>query len=250
MFCRPCHNGATATIPFGEIRAEYDRERPASRWVAGSRGEGLVFDELLASLTKSFAGITNSDGTLEVDGEPIMMWCINHVKTPDLAKTRTELVEFMVSFYLNEMLSRNYLAISKESDDGEIVSTAVLTEYDPVQMEGKLNEMAEKWRQFTLGCKLAMTGKLPSLIKSKDLQEEAKAWERKGNLFTSKLRPNHKQYGPPDRHIYVAFVGSNPDFQGQGYGSELMRELNGIADRRSLALYLETGGDKNRRFYE
>lgn len=241
--CQP----ATPPIPFDEIKAEKKQQDP--NW-----STDLSYDELLDSITKSFAGRTASndgDGsTTAIGGEPVMMWCINHVKSSDEMKTRTELVKFMVSFYLNEMLTRNHLSLAKKNDKGEIVSTLVVTEYDPPQMESHLNELMKEWRQFVLGFKMAMEGKLPEICTSKDLKEEANIWKAKGDYFTNNLKPWHQKYGPPGRYIYVAFVAANPDYRGQGYGSELMKELNDIADSQGLALYLETGGKKNRAFYE
>lgn len=54
----------------------------------------------------------------------------------------------------------------------------------------------------------------------------------------------------PAPHIYVNAVAVDPDAQGKGVSSKLMRTANAYADKMKLPLYLETSGEKNMAIYE
>jgi ribosomal protein S18 acetylase RimI-like enzyme len=54
---------------------------------------------------------------------------------------------------------------------------------------------------------------------------------------------------PADRHLYLAVLGVDPDRQGQGVGSQLIRPGLDLCDREGLPAYLETGKEANLAFY-
>lgn len=54
---------------------------------------------------------------------------------------------------------------------------------------------------------------------------------------------------PGDRHLYLAVLGVDPDRQGAGIGSALLRPGLEFCDREGLAAYLETGKERNLAFY-
>jgi len=54
----------------------------------------------------------------------------------------------------------------------------------------------------------------------------------------------------PEPHWYLAVVGVDPELQGQGAGSALVREGLALADRESKPCYLETSERRNLAFYE
>jgi GNAT superfamily N-acetyltransferase len=54
---------------------------------------------------------------------------------------------------------------------------------------------------------------------------------------------------PPERHLYLAVLGVEPDRQGQGLGSQLIRPGLDLCDRERLPAYLETGKEANLAFY-
>jgi GNAT superfamily N-acetyltransferase len=54
---------------------------------------------------------------------------------------------------------------------------------------------------------------------------------------------------PTDRHMYLAVLGVDPDRQGQGVGSDLIRPGLDLCDRERLPAYLETGKEANLAFY-
>jgi ribosomal protein S18 acetylase RimI-like enzyme len=54
----------------------------------------------------------------------------------------------------------------------------------------------------------------------------------------------------PEPHWYLLIVGVDPELQGQGAGSAIVREGLALADRESKPCYLETSERRNLAFYE
>ena len=54
----------------------------------------------------------------------------------------------------------------------------------------------------------------------------------------------------PEPHSYLMLVGVNPELQGQGAGSAIVREGLALADRESQPCYLDTSERRNLAFYE
>jgi ribosomal protein S18 acetylase RimI-like enzyme len=60
------------------------------------------------------------------------------------------------------------------------------------------------------------------------------------------LESNH----PKERHYYLPFVGVDPDWQGRGIGSALLRPVLDRCDREATPAYLEASTPRNRALYE
>jgi GNAT superfamily N-acetyltransferase len=54
---------------------------------------------------------------------------------------------------------------------------------------------------------------------------------------------------PKERHFYLAVLGTDPDHQGRGIGSALLRPVLDICDSDRIPAYLETGKERNLAFY-
>ena len=54
----------------------------------------------------------------------------------------------------------------------------------------------------------------------------------------------------PEPHWYLMVVGVDPELQGQGVGSAIVREGLAVVDRESKTCYLETSDRRNLAFYE
>lgn len=59
----------------------------------------------------------------------------------------------------------------------------------------------------------------------------------------------HKKY-VPEPHWYLLIVGVDPDLQGRGLGSALVKEGLARADASNCPCYLETSEERNVAFYE
>lgn len=59
----------------------------------------------------------------------------------------------------------------------------------------------------------------------------------------------HKQY-VPEPHWYLLVLGVDPQLQGRGLGSALVREGLARADQANCPCYLETSNERNLAFYE
>lgn len=64
--------------------------------------------------------------------------------------------------------------------------------------------------------------------------------------FTNGL---HKKYMPSE-HWYLYPLGVDPDFQGNGYASTLLKAMFTRIDQEGLPIYLETNTDKNVAIYK
>jgi ribosomal protein S18 acetylase RimI-like enzyme len=60
------------------------------------------------------------------------------------------------------------------------------------------------------------------------------------------MRKRHPHY----HHWYLWFLGVDPERQGQGYGSNLLRSLSAKAEADGVACYLETDTASNVKIYE
>ena len=54
---------------------------------------------------------------------------------------------------------------------------------------------------------------------------------------------------PDERHLYLAVLGVDPDRQGEGLGSQVIRPGLDLCDQERLPAYLETGKERNLAFY-
>jgi len=73
------------------------------------------------------------------------------------------------------------------------------------------------------------------------------AWRRLKGLLDH-LDALHPRYAP-EPHWYLAMLGVDPGWQGQGLGEALMRPIFAQADRDGLPCYLEAPTEGNARYY-
>jgi ribosomal protein S18 acetylase RimI-like enzyme len=106
-----------------------------------------------------------------------------------------------------------------------------------------------KWQETVLAVRLWRRGALPDSLVAKEWKAEREDVYRKARLTTAVMSHAHMTHGPRHRHWYVNFVATNPDLQGQGYGSKMMRKVCELADNERADCYLECGNDKNKSFY-
>lgn len=206
---------------------------------------GLDFDELHRAIGKSFVGIPG-----KVDGEPICSWMISECRRD--AKVHNETMHFVVSVPLYEAVTRRtFVDVSIRTNDGALASTTILVDYKHKAAPGRWWDKAVgKWQETVLALRLWRRGALPDSLVSKEWKAEREDVYRKARLTTTVMSEVHRKHGPRHRHWYVNFVATNPDLQGQGYGSKIMRKICELADKEKADCYLECGMDKNRSFYE
>jgi GNAT superfamily N-acetyltransferase len=63
------------------------------------------------------------------------------------------------------------------------------------------------------------------------------------------LRAEHKHPRRPE-HWYLHYLGTEPERQGQGLGSALLRPVLALCDRDGVGAYLESSCERNRVLYE
>jgi len=72
---------------------------------------------------------------------------------------------------------------------------------------------------------------------------------KKGMPIYKYIGPAHKRLAPFD-HWYLQSIAVEPEEQGKGYGTLLLRAMIKKIDKEGLPLYLETNTEKNISFYQ
>ncbi|WP_243456486.1 GNAT family N-acetyltransferase [Mobilitalea sibirica] len=70
------------------------------------------------------------------------------------------------------------------------------------------------------------------------------------NSFDRFTQDIHKNCMKDREHQYIILLGVNPDKQGQGYGSKLIKHALAVAKEKGQPSYLETHGEKNVAYYK
>ena len=208
----------------------------------------IPFDEMRKATGKAFAG--KGEGT----GEPMMEWAMKDVEWP-AHEDRVGTATFMMSFDINSAFASKRVltfGLKEKKEGGDVVATFLVREYDSRQQSQWYTKMGKSFRDFNLGAKLAMNGEIPEIYKSDDADTKKRA-----NLMTKKCEAYykqfpawHKEHGPEGRHWYLLVVATDPDHQGHGYASEMMKKINELADGQQMDIYFETGSERLQKFYE
>jgi GNAT superfamily N-acetyltransferase len=218
------------------------QSNPQPKWSTNAS-----FDSICTAVSRSFAGSSTAAA------EPMSSWVFRDILPKEGALGRIEAYKFLMTFAIDQLLRKGGIAFGHPGDDkqGGLQSCAIILEFDPaVEFRGK-----HRWDNFVTGCRVAyfymrakIGGTLPAVfIRHKNA---LKTLEEQGQLFSRDLKEGHKLFGPKGKHIYVFNIATDPDFQGRGYGSQLMTQINDISDSSGLPCYLECSGEKIRTFYE
>lgn len=219
----------------------------------GSWVSDLSFEQTRLLVGKSFAG------TKVVPGEPTFTQLLESVEFKS-HQDRKDLITFLMSFFLQESLDRQGKVFAKQFDDGDhhenvdekkndYAGVIVVREHDPSQKESWFFKLKRKIREFCLVAGMIITGKLPSYVTDKGNKKVLKVMEKTGLGLAEVENREHHLLGPQHKHWYVAIVACDPDHQGKGQGSELMRRLVDLADEVKMDCFLSCSGEKNRTFY-
>lgn len=80
------------------------------------------------------------------------------------------------------------------------------------------------------------------------LIHNAIGWSRLNYMSGKKKQMNQRRGNAP--MFYLFYLGTNPQHQGKGSGSALLRDIMALAEKRNLPVYLETSLQSNVQFYE
>lgn len=69
---------------------------------------------------------------------------------------------------------------------------------------------------------------------------------RRGLRFESEIRSHHVTHP----HLYLWFIGVDPELHGRGVGRALLADLHGRSAELAVPTYLETSSEPNVRFYQ
>ena len=241
---------ATSTLPnncvdgfSNSVARSYEVGPPPTKggvWV-----KDATSTEIRNLVGKSFAG------TSETTGEPICDWIKDHLNKQEWYSEdqHQNTVHFALGIAIDDVYKQNPLVISKCDDNGELVSAAIVTEYDKEIESSFRRKLVKEWREWKSFAKLAVTEGLPDIFAKREYKRDANHLKKKMDISMSALSRWHSKYGPNEKHWYVNMVGVGPQFKGMGYGGELMSKISSLADEAGMMCYLECGAS-NLKFYE
>jgi GNAT superfamily N-acetyltransferase len=206
------------------------------------------FHETRGVLGKSFAG------TDSVPGEPVSDWAFNHMGGwfyEDNKKKYEEGMRFILGLpaYAAKKNDRAFIISKRDNKTADVISAAVLVEYDHREQGTFMNKFLEGWRYFKAFCAMATKDPIPDVFSNKQYKAESSHFQKKIKHFESSTKKWHKEEGPRELHWYVQCVGVSPDYNGKGMGRDLMEKVGALADTVGMTCYLECG-ECNRGFYE
>jgi len=202
-----------------------------------------TFDDTRRLIGKSFAGAKDSSG------EPVVEWLQYSLEYPSHA-VKVETTIFSLSFSIKKIMANNGVSFAKKTQDGNLAGIVVLVERD--FSNGKVNwfsQLSDNTRDMLLFFKLLKAGEVPVFFTSKDHKDQREGFLKRVKSLEI-LTEWEEEYGPKGKHWHFHHVAVDPDQQGKGVGSELMKRVCELADAEKIDCYLETGKESTKRFYE
>ena len=181
-------------------------------------------------------------------------WLVNHLQDKDwyTPEEHQNTLSFMFGIGVDDVFQRKDvrpLVIAQRNEQDELVSAAVVYEYDRSVEKGFRRTFMKHWRELKSFGIQALTRGRPELLSNKQYREDFQHFEQKADSTMASLPKWHQKFGPEQKHWYVFIVGVGPEHKGKGYGGELMTKISSLADEAGKLLYLESGV-KNKTFYE
>jgi len=189
--------------------------------------------EVIDMMSRSFAGTTTTspEGFLNwvqdpnASGDDPSMPLLE-----DPSEERLEFCRWGIQFPLKMCLpQRSCFALIKE---GKVVAAALCL---PPSTKS-LHTVNPLYAMY-----LFISNGLPAVMKDKNVRNRMEA-------LANALKESHKKWAPFP-HWYVSCFASDAMEQGKGYGREMMEFVTNLADKSGHAIYLETYGPRNERFY-
>lgn len=203
------------------------------------------------SATTKFEPTRNLMSKAFASGEPVVDWITSKSNLP-LAK-RAEAYKFVMSFPIQDGLSRGGLTFGKpkeESEHSELECGILFREYDPEKEPTLSEELCTAGKQLETYAELDSAGGIPEPFNLGLLSKPTRSYFQRGILYDKLSKSFHKTYGPKGLHWYITAVGVDPECQGKGHGKTLMGQMGNLADEVGMDVYLECAGTKNKGFYE
>jgi ribosomal protein S18 acetylase RimI-like enzyme len=166
----------------------------------------------------------------------------------------------MISFVLLRVLAQPHFDLSVlDEESGELASTVIVVDgscSDPAG-GGALRRARDAvllfLRSSLLYYRMWRGGSLPEIVASSEWRADREDARRRLHTIRRFMAFARSTLMPParrQRYWYVNLVATQPKFQRRGYGTRVIRAVCDLADEERVDLYLESAGDRNRRFYE
>lgn len=193
-------------------------------------------------VAKSFAGNET------VAGEPSFEWVMQYFDGITMQQ-KLQTVGFFISIYIGEQMRKKCTVFSQKNKDGKLISAALVREYDLEIETHWWNKLRDKILEPLCVMQIASADGFPAPFTDQKLKSTGKTsatvFENMNALWK---RAHHKLM--PEKHWFFSIVATDPEYQGQGHGSEIMERLTDLADDAKVDCYLECNNEKNKKFYE
>jgi ribosomal protein S18 acetylase RimI-like enzyme len=204
-------------------------------------------------VARSFVG----NGT--VAGEPMFDWLLQHISGATLSQ-REDLVRFVMTAYVAETIRKGGIVFASrrpntDANNGTthrpslLTSLAIVREFDAQRESSWWVKIMDAIHDTIMAFRLVCTDGMPAIFTDPKFKQSSQIAKQVGNDMMKNLKASHVSL-MPDKHWYVAVVGTEPDVQGTGQGSALMKRITQMADRANADCYLEANGPDNKTFYE
>jgi GNAT superfamily N-acetyltransferase len=130
-----------------------------------------------------------------------------------------------------------------------LTSLAIVREFHAQRESTLWTKIMDAIHDTIMAFRLVFTDGMPTIFTDPKFKESAQIAKQVGEEWVKNSKARHLSL-MPDRHWYVAIVGTEPDLQGTGLGSALMKRIIQMADQAHADCYLEANGPDNKRFYE
>ena len=149
-----------------------------------------------------------------------------------------------------------------EKKQSQIISAAVIREYNKDDIDKIYkNLMSNYYYVYVPIIKQIIQYGIPEAFKNNDNQEATARYMSKMQKIDKATQPRHKEFAvflaeqeTPARqtlkHWYVQIVAIDPSYNRKGYGTEIMNQINKLADEVGVVCYLECSSDIHRKYYE
>lgn len=197
-----------------------------------------TLNETRTALGRSFCG------NQQVDGEPVVTWIVGSTFDKKISKgtfdnSKERLYTFVISLVVNPAIQDGALVLVKQSSDPSFGVTALLVEHtDATNRCGCFPQLREHLDWVFLRIRLDTT------VPAQTIRQIKVRYNHMMHL----LHRWHSQY-TTGAHWFVTLIGTDPECQGQGLGSAMMRKINEMADSHEMDVYLECGDERNRSYY-
>ena len=187
-------------------------------------------DEIITVTSNAFNGSSTNEGADDCH------WFCGKRYSDYNDSNRIDIIRFMQKMYLKYCKMNGSIVLGKYNDENKLKGVVVINRLN----KGYKTDFFQIYKYIKIMMKLK--NEMPPIMKNNNNAYPSfvnKNLQQLGNIETK----FHSRYGKvPHYQIQIAAV--DPDTQGKGYSSILLRRVNELADAENMSCFLFTAGTK------